>query len=172
MRNSVRHGLSAALMLLMATAAAPALAQHAEAPSVRRDAREQAPAALLGVWEVVGGAPNTKFLRSFSYTAEGKVLVHFLSVNAKGEQTQGHWVAQLDGSQALEYHSRAGATPYADIRLTKVDDQNFNLTNTVNGTLRARSAWRLTPDGQTLTMTRTPVGGATSTTTYKRWTGQ
>jgi len=173
MRLSPRQGLTAALaMLLVPLTAAPALAQTADKPAVRRDAREQAPAALLGVWEVVGGAPNTKFLRTFAYTADGKILVHFVSVNAKGEQTYGHWAAQLDGSPALEYHARAGSTPYAEIRLTKVDDLNLTLTNTVNGKLAARSAWALSPDGKTLTMTRTPEGGSASTTVYKRWTGQ
>lgn len=143
-----------------------------------RDAREQAPPALLGIWKVDAAAstpsstPQAIQLRSFQYTADGKVLVNFVNISASGKQMVGNWNLQLDGSPGYEYRSDNGSTPIAEIRFTKVDAYTLNLTNSVAGVVESTAVYKLSDDGQTLTMTRSPKKGPQTKTVYKRWDGK
>jgi hypothetical protein len=159
-----------AALLLVGVPAAPALAQAWGPPLLEhRDARQMAPPALMGIWRAENPNGGGIFLRSFSYTEDGKVMVSFMGLDPKGVQRWGHWSLQLDGTPGQEYRSDGGAASFAVIRLTKVDDRTFHLTNTVGGVVQATSVWTLSGDGQMLTMARTPTGGALSTTVYRRW---
>ena len=155
---------------LAQTAAAPTAAPH-----VRSDAREQVPAALLGMWkaDIAASAytstPPREALRSFQYTADAKVLVTFMTVGADGNVTMGHWAAQVDGSEALEYHSNAGSTPYNVVTLSKVDERNFNLVVSRAGVTSITGTYLLSEDGQTLTYKYT-ASGKDTTVVYRRWT--
>jgi hypothetical protein len=155
--------------------AAPAPAPAAAPAHVRSDAREQVPAALLGMWKAdiaastYSSTPPREALRSFQYTADAKVLVTFMTVGADGAVTMGHWAAQVDGTQALEYHSNAGSTPYNVVTLTKVDERNFNLVVSRAGVTNITGTYLLSEDGQTLTY-KYVAGGKETTVVYRRWT--
>ncbi|MEH3107870.1 MAG: hypothetical protein PGN09_11500 [Sphingomonas fennica] len=163
------------LLLLIAAAPAAAAAQApsapAPAPAAHRNAREQAPAALIGPWKVdlaasrYSGAKPKVATRTFQYTEDGKLLVTFQSVSATGNYVTGHWAAQVDGTPANEYHSAAGAIPYNVVRLWKVDENNLKLTVTRNGKLDIEATYALSPDGRTLTYS---YGG--NSIVYRRWT--
>lgn len=157
------------------------MAQSAQAQGrvpMIRDAREQTPAALLGVWKVDNSAaPPTaqaarSQLRSFQLTADGKLMVAFITIRADGSQSFGHWALQVDGSSGSEYRSDNGSVPVAEIRFKKVDDTTFNLSNTVGGEVEATSVWKLSDNGATLTATRTARSGAAAVTVYKKWDGR
>lgn len=170
--------LAGALALI---APGAALAQSAAAPAahapaaVRSDAREQVPAALLGMWKadiaasVYTSTPPREALRSFQYTADGKVLVTFMTLGADGSTTLGHWAAQVDGTPGLEYHSNAGSTPYNVINFTRVDARNFNLVVSRGGVVNITGTYLLSEDGQTLTYTYM-AGGKETTIVYRHWT--
>ncbi|WP_421729559.1 hypothetical protein [Brevundimonas sp.] len=170
--RTARTGLVCALALAF-SALAPLQAYAAE-DAMKRDARERAPAALLGVWEADIAAstystPPRQHLRSFFYTAEGKLMVSFLTLGADGRQSAGHWAVQLDGTPGLEYFAANGSTPYAEIRLTPVDAQTFTVTNTYAGEQASTASYVLSNEGQTLTITRTPKSGNRSVVVYHRW---
>jgi hypothetical protein len=122
-----------------------------------RDAREQVPPALLGMWKVdiaastYGGTKPKAALRSFQYTEGGKVLVTFMTLNAAGAYSSGHWAAQLDGTDGIEYHSSAGSIPYNIVRLTKVDERNLVLAVLRHGQETMSATYQLSEDGKTLT---------------------
>lgn len=169
--------LSVTFLAGLALAAAPiALAQQPQppapaAPQQLRDAREQTPG-LIGMWKAdlnasTYGAPAQKpktALRSFAYTEDGKVLVTFMTLNAAGRYSTGHWAAQVDGTPAVEYHSAGGSIPYNIVNFTKVDDKNFNLIVTRAGRVDIRATYKLSDDQKTLTYA---YGG--NTIVYKRW---
>lgn len=169
--HRIHAGAACVLSLaLMGTA----FAQTPAADQVRRDAREQAPAALLGVWQADLSAssyrtPPREHLRSFHYTADGKILVSFLTLAADGTQSAGHWAVQLDGSPGLEYFAANGSTPYAEIRLIPVDSNTFTVINTRAGIQRSTATYRLSDEGDVLTITRTPNEGERSVVVYRRW---
>jgi hypothetical protein len=169
--------LGATLLAGIALAAAPlASAQQPQAPAPAapqqlRDAREQTPG-LIGLWKAdlnasTYAAPAQKpktALRSFAYTEDGKVLVTFMTLNAAGRYSTGHWAAQVDGTPAVEYHSAGGSIPYNIVNFTKVDDKNFNLIVTRAGHIDIRATYKLSDDQKTLTYA---YGG--NTIVYKRW---
>lgn len=135
-----------------------------------RDARELAPAALIGPWKAdiaastyVHGKPVREY-RTFQYDADGKVLVTFMNVNAKGDYATGHWAAQLDGTPGIEYHSAAGSIPYNVVSFKKIDDNNFTLTVSRNGVVSIQATYNLSADGKTLTYA---YNG--NTVVYHRW---
>lgn len=173
-------GMRALLSLVLSAAAlAGASSAWAESPPVTmmRDAREQVPAALLGVWKAdpAASTPTARrsaiALRSFQYTGEGKLLVNFMSVGVDGRQSFGHWSLQVDGSPGYEYRSDNGSTPIAEIRLKKLDAHTFELSNLVGGELQSTGVYKLSPDGQTLTLTRNPNTPRQAVVVYRRFTG-
>lgn len=135
-----------------------------------RDARELAPAALIGPWQADIAASTyahtkpVKEYRTFQYDADGKVLVTFMNVNAKGDYATGHWAAQLDGTPGIEYHSAAGSIPYNVVSFKKVDDNNFTLVVSRNGVVSIQATYTLSVDGKTLTYA---YGG--NTVIYHHW---
>jgi hypothetical protein len=148
-------GLSLAAAILLA--GAPAAFAASAGPAEHRDAREQTPAALLGLWKAdlaastyPGNKPRSA-LRSFQYTADGKVLVTFMTLGANGAYSTGHWAAQVDGTPGIEYHSAAGSIPYNTVTLTKVSDTVLNLGVFRNGVRTMTAVYTLSADGQTLT---------------------
>lgn len=163
------------LAVLLSCAAAPSLAQ---APSSEppRDPREMAPAALLGVWKAdiaastYGANPPREHFRSFQYTEDGKVMVHFGTINAAGAMSHGHWALQLDGTPGYEYLSTNGSMAEAEIRLTKVDEYTLNLTNSMHGKVNSTATYKLSPNGDTLTLTRNPTSPNPVKIVYRRWT--
>lgn len=159
--------IAASVMLALAALVAnPSLVFAAE----HRDARELAPAALIGPWKAdiavstYTHAKPLKQYRTFQYDADGKILVTFMSVNEKGEYATGHWAAQLDGTAGLEYHSSTGSIPYNVVSFKKVDDNNFTLVVSRNGMVSIRATYTLSPDGKILTYA---YGG--NTIIYHRW---
>lgn len=157
--------LAALLLSVLLGAALPA-AHAAE----HRDARELAPAALIGPWKAdiaastyTRGKPVREY-RTFQYDADGKVLVTFMNVNAKGDYATGHWAAQLDGTPGIEYHSAAGSIPYNVVSFRKVDDNNFTLVVSRNGVVSIQATYNLSADGKTLTYA---YNG--NTVIYHRW---
>lgn len=135
-----------------------------------RDAREQVPPALLGIWKVdmvsstYSGTRPKAALRSFQYTQDGKVLVTFMTLTAAGVYSAGHWAAQLDGSDAIEYHSSAGSIPYNVVRLIKVDERNLQLTVLRHGQVSMSATYQISEDGATLTYKY-----GNNVLVYKRW---
>jgi len=166
-----------ALLAAGAATSAPASAQQQPGAAgaghspVRRDAREQVPAALLGPWKVdlqaskYAGAKPKVATRTFQYTEGGKLLVTFQTVSADGAYAAGHWAAQVDGTPAVEYHSAAGSIAYNVVRLYKVDENNLKLTVVRNGKTDIEAAYNISPDGQKLTYS---YGG--NVIVYRRWT--
>lgn len=169
--------LSAALLFGAASASAQTAAQPAApaAPVAHVDARERVPAALLGFWKAdvaastYSGAAPREQLRLFSYTADAKVLVTFINTNAAGVTSSGHWAAQVDGSEALEYHSSAGSIAYNVVTLTKVDERNLNLTVGRAGVEDMKGSYALSEDGQTLTYTYQYGSGPVVTILYRKY---
>jgi hypothetical protein len=177
MRRLIGTTLSALTLGLAATAqaqapAAPAAPAMVPASSVHRDAREQAPAGLIGLWKAdmalstYSGAKPKSALRSFAYTADGKILVTFMTVGANGNYSTGHWAAQPDGTDSLEYHSAAGSTPYNIVRLTKVDDKNLDVQIVRFGKPTDRYHYTLSDDLKTLTYTY-----PNNKIVYRKWEG-
>lgn len=158
----------------IALASSPTSAQEPPRP-VRADARQQAPAALLGVWKVdvaasqFGSTPPQEAFRTFSYTEDGKLMVAFLQLNADGTQSSGHWWLQLDGTPGYEYESSNGSTPYAVIQLRPGENGTLELTNSRYGEVRSRTQYVVSPDGQTFTMIRNPGAANEARVLYRRW---
>jgi hypothetical protein len=176
MRKLLGVTLSAALALgLAATASAqtPATAPAmVPASQVHRDAREQAPAGLIGLWKAdlalstYSGAKPKSALRSFAYTADGKILVTFMTVGSNGNYSSGHWSAQPDGSDSIEYHSAAGSTPYNVVQLNKVDDKNLDVQIVRFGKQTDRYHYTISDDLKTLTYTYPG-----NKIVYRKWEG-
>ncbi len=147
-----------------------ALAAHATMSAEYRDAREQVPPALLGIWKVdmdsstYSGSKPKVALRSFQYTQDGKVLVTFITLNAAGVYSTGHWAAQLDGTDAIEYHSSAGSIPYNVVRLTKLDERNLQLVVLRHGQVSMNATYQISEDGTTLTYKY-----GSNVLVYRRW---
>lgn len=169
--------LTAALAVAAAALAAPALAQqHPRVPLIP-DAREMANPDLMGVWVVdqaaskPSAAPGVTQLRTFQFTADGKILVSFITARPDGTQSFGHWSLQVDGSPGYEYRSDNASIPIAEIRLTKADERTYNLTNSVGGHVESRATYTLSEDGQTLTLTRNPGPSPTAVIVYRKFKG-
>jgi hypothetical protein len=135
-----------------------------------RDAREQVPAALIGPWKVdmeasryAGNKPRAA-LRTFQYTADGKVLVTFMTYGANGSYSTGHWAAQVDGTPGIEYHSSAGSMPYNVVSFKKVSETTLNLTVTRHGKVTLEAVYTLSADGKTLT-----YAYGDNSIVYRRW---
>jgi hypothetical protein len=171
--------LASVLLAASLASTAPAFAAATaagQAPPPRRDAREQAPASLIGGWKAdmtasrYGANPPKAAYRFFEYTAEGKVLVTFMTLAANGNQSTGHWAVQLDGAPGIEYTRAYGSVPYNVVGLKKVDDQTFDLTVSRHGAVSITGQFKLSPDGQTLTYSYTYAGGGEPTVVvYRRW---
>ena len=168
MRTLFGTTLAAALALgFAAQAQAPAAPA---APAQHRDAREQAPPGLIGLWKAdmalstYSGAKPKSALRSFAYTADGKILVTFMTVGANGNYSTGHWAAQPDGTDSLEYHSAAGSTPYNVVQLKKVDDKNLDVQIVRFGKHTDRYHYTLSDDLKTLTYT-----SPNNKIVYRKW---
>jgi hypothetical protein len=135
-----------------------------------RDARENVAAGLIGPWKAdiaassYKGPKPVKALRTFQYDADGKVLVTFMTVNAKGEYSTGHWAAQVDGTPGVEYHSAAGSIPFNVVNFKKVDDSNYTLVVSRNGHVDIEATYSLSADGKTLT-----YAYQDNTIIYHRW---
>lgn len=153
-------------MLVGALLAAPAMSASrvpptppaSPAPEAHRDARELVPAALIGPWkadiEASRYADNNKprvSLRTFQYTAEGKLLVTFMTLSAKGAYSTAHWAVQVDGTPGIEYHSAAGSIPYNVVTLKKISETTLNLTVSRHGQVSIEAVYTLSADGKTLT---------------------
>lgn len=151
------HKVGTTMFLAAAMAYAMPAAQAAEEPWHGTDARQQVPNALLGAWKADVAASHytdpspRKALRFFAYTEGGKVLVSFMTLNAKGQLSSGHWAAQVDGTPAVEYHSQGGSIPFNVVYFTKVDDYNYHLVVKRNGKLEITADYNLSKDGKTLT---------------------
>jgi hypothetical protein len=176
MRLSILPLIAAGLMAA-ALATSPVLAQHAQIPMIP-DAREQANPALMGVWKVdpaastPGSANGAAQFRTFQFTAEGKLMVTFATIQANGRQTFGHWSLQVDGSPGYEYHSGNASTPIAELRLTKADERTYNLTNSVHGKVQSTAVYALSEDGQILTLTRNPGSAREARIVYRKFEGR
>lgn len=181
MKTFSLHRRAAAFVSALALIAPGAALAQTAAPTapaapaaVRSDAREQVPAALLGIWEAdiaastYTSAPPRQALRIFQYSEDAKVLVTFITVNTAGATTYGHWAAAVDGSEAMEYHSSYGATPYNTVTLKKVDERNLNLTVARNGHLDMTGSYQLSEDGKVLTY-KYAYGERATTIIYRPW---
>lgn len=171
----------AALAILAAPLAGPAAAQPAAAPApagritVAANAQEQAPEALLGAWKAdiaasrYTGTPPRANIRTFSYTAEGRVLVTSISQNAQGRTSMLHWAVQLDGTPAPEFTQASRSTPHSLVGLKKHDDRTFIMTVWEHGKVTLAGQLQLSEDGQTLTYTYGAPGAAQNNIVYRRW---
>ncbi len=164
--------LAAALMASAAGAQTPA---PAPAPAQRVDAREMIPPALIGAWKFspaeshfpAGKAPVMQY-RIFSYSADGMLLVDYLTLGANGAMSAGNWTSSFDGTPRVEYTRAYGSTPYAMVVLTMKDEHTFDLTAAKHGKVFETGQFVLAPDGKTLTFTY-QAGGASFTAVYHPW---
>jgi hypothetical protein len=130
---------------------------------------------LLGVWKAdvpastYPGAPPREQFRTFQYSADGRILVSFMTLSTEGRVSSGHWSIRLDGDPGLEYFSGNGMTPYAVIQLKQRDPRTFDLTNGHYGVTASSAVYRLSEDGATLTIERMTTGGARTAIVYRRW---
>jgi hypothetical protein len=155
----------------------PAAAQNASAQSggtteVRRNAQEQTPADIIGVWKLdlqaskfEGNAPKAQY-RIFDYTRDGMFMCMYITLNARGEQTSGIWAVKLDGSDGIKYTRPYGSTPFAIVTLKKVDENTLDLTAGRYGKVFETGQFKISPD--TLTFTY-HAGGRTTVAVYHRW---
>lgn len=149
--KKLKTALFAAVMLPMISSYA--LAQNTQ----YRDAREQLPEAFLGFWEAdleastFSGNTPRRALRTFQMTEGGKVLVTFATWNDSGALSMGHWAAQVDGTEGIEYHIRAGSIPYNTVRLTMVDDSNLELSVLRHEVESLGATYHISEDAEVLT---------------------
>lgn len=169
MRLFTSAAVAAALMTL--SLHSPALAES-KPKMMMADAREMLPDDLVGVWKSAPNARQTAHLRSFQYTADGKLLVNFINIGLDGKQMIGHWSLQVDGSPGYEYRSDNASTPIAEIRFKKVSPRTFELSNIVAGELQSQAVYILSEDGKTLNLTRTPKNGPQTKVQYVKWDGK
>jgi hypothetical protein len=129
----------------------------ASAAGELRDAREQAPAGMIGMWKVdlaastYAGTKPQAAVRTIAYTEDGKILVSFATLNAAGNLSSGHWAVQVDGTPGIEYHSSAGGLAYNVINVKKVDDSTLHLAVTRHGKLDMEATYKISADGKVLT---------------------
>lgn len=164
----LRLALTAAI-LVSALSVTPAMSAAAPAEG-HRDAREVVPAALIGPWKVdleasryAGNKPRVS-LRTFQYTADGKLLVTFMTLGANGNYSTAHWAVQVDGTPGNEYHSSAGSIPYNVVSLTKVSETKLNLIVSRHGKVSIEAVYTLSDDGKTLT-----YAYGDNNIVYRRW---
>lgn len=139
--------------------------------SVRRDAREEAPDALMGTWILnvsksrYAGQPPKSQRRDFDYTRDGLLLCTYTTVSASGGLTFGHWATTLDGKFYQNFLRSSGATPYSMIAHKRTDDYTIEIVNKQNGRILQTGAYTLSKDGKTLnqTLTATNAQGQRST---------
>ena len=133
---------------------------------MRRDARETAPEALIGTWELnvarstyTGGArPPQSQVRNFDYTYDAMILCHGVTVNANGNRSEFHWAVTLDGADHPEYARGQGSTvPYL-VGMKKMDEHTLRFTTRRRGRLIQTGEWKLSEDGNTLTQTLNNLG--------------
>jgi len=160
--------------------AAAALGQPAQplAPlneaGLRRNAWEQIPPGFIGNWKLDPGASNygtaapKMQYRIFDYTADGKFLCTYITLNARGGFASGNWAVQLDGTPGVEYTRAYGSTPFAIVTLKKVDDSNLYLTAARYGKVFEEGTFSLSPDGNMLTFSY-HQGDKGDTAVYHRW---
>ena len=137
----------------------------------RRDAREVAPEALIGTWELnvarstyASGSPPKSQVRNFDYTRDGMILCHSVLVSANGNTSEFHWATTFDGTEHPEYSRNNGAIVAAMIGLTKKDERTLDITVRNRGALLQTGDFKLSEDGNTLTQTlnnTTPDGQVT-----------
>ena len=132
----------------------------AHAQEVRRDAREIAPEALIGTWELniarstyASGFPPKSQVRNFDYTRDGMILCHSVMVSANGNTSEFHWATTLDGAEHPEYSRNQGAIVAALIGLKKKDERTLYITVRNRGDLLQTGYFELSEDGNTLTQT-------------------
>jgi hypothetical protein len=142
---------------------------------VRRDAREDAPEALIGSWvqnmeksHYDPGPPLKSQTRTFDYTHDGMILCNYTQITAQGNRSVGHWAVTLDGKEWPEYTRGYGATVFALVGIKKTDEYNLEITVRRFGRLIQNGMWTLSKDGKTLTQvlrSLDPQGKVTSTNT-------
>lgn len=169
--KQIRKFATAALLVSLASltwqAPSPALAAENQP---NRDPREIAPIGLIGYWKADIAAstfPGTKPLsqiRSFAFTADGKVLVSFATRAADGKITFGHWAAQVDGTPALEYHSLGNSLPWNVVSWKVVGEGRLALTVSRLGRATIEATYQLSDDQQTLTYSY-----GETVVIYRRW---
>jgi len=144
-------------------------------PSPVRDARQAAPAALIGTWVLnlsksrFPGTPPRAEVRTFDYTMDGMLLHTYAAVTADGNNTFGHWFGKLDG-EAEDYLRPSGSTPVFVVGLKRVDDYNLEIVLKRGGVMDSKGVFALSQDGQTLTRTLTNLRN--NTTTVAVWERQ
>lgn len=178
MERRMKARLAVTALLVGAACALPALAQAPAAPGPAvqplRNAQEQAPDALIGVWKAdiaasrYSGPKPRNNIRTFSYTQDGKLLVTSLTLNAEGRVATLNWTVQLDGTPGAEFQDRAGSIPTNVVVLKKQDERTLAMIVSNRGTVALTGSFKLSDDGKTLTY---DYGGATSHNTiiYHKW---
>lgn len=163
------------LAALAAAGMAPVASAQTASPPVRTDAREQIPPALIGAWKLSlaesrfpeGRAPKMQY-RIFDYTADGMLLVDYLTASASGTLTSGNWTSAFDGSWRAEYTRPYGSTPYAMVQLIKRDEFTLDLKAAKKGVVFETGQFVIAPDGKTLIFSFV-AGGATTVAVYHPW---
>jgi hypothetical protein len=165
-------GLLAAAVLL----ASPPGISIAASDQTPRDAREHAPAALIGVWKAdlsaskFNGQPPRHYLRSFEYTRDGMIQVSFLIQGANGADIAGHWAVRLDGTPGPEYRREYGSIPYMEVSLKMIDANTFALAAGRHGDMYYTGSYKLSPDGNTLTYSyRSGANSPEDVVVLRRW---
>ena len=138
----------------------------AQAQEGRRDARETAPEALIGTWELNvanstytgGGSPPKSQVRNFDYTRDGMILCHAVTVNANGDRRELHWAVTLDGLEHPEYMRGQGSRVTYLVGMKKIDERTLGFTARRFGDLVQTGEWNLSEDGNTLTWTVNNLG--------------
>jgi len=163
-------------LLAVLTLAIPRLPLFAQAvqgapqgnPPAVRDARQGAPAALIGTWVLnlskskFPGTPPRAEIRTFDYTTDGMLLHTYAAVTADGNNTFGHWFGKLDG-EAEDYLRPSGSTPVYVVGLKRVDDYNLEIFLKRGGLIDSKGVFTLSQDGQTLTRSLTNLKNKTTT---------
>jgi hypothetical protein len=168
MKNVAYLLLSVVLVALPMTASA----QSNSRTEVRRNAQEQTPEAIIGVWKLdlndskfESPAPKAQY-RIFDYTRDGMFFCDYITLGANGTQTGGNWAVKLDGSDGLEYTRPYGSTPFAVVTLKKIDENTLDLTAARYGKVFETGQFKITPE--TLTFTY-ESGGKKNVAVYHRW---
>ena len=137
-----------------------------QAQEGRRDAREIAPEALIGTWELnvarstyTGGArPPQSQVRNFDYTRDAMILCHGVVVSANGNTWAHHWAVTLDGAEHPEYMRGQGSRVTYLVSIKKMDERTLTFTTRRFGDLAQTGEWKLSEDGNTLTQTLNNLG--------------
>ena len=92
------------------------------------------------------------------------ILCHLVTINANGNRRESHWAVTLDGVEHPEYARGQGATvPYL-VGMKKMDEHTLGFTARRFGNPFLTGEWKLSEDGNTLTLTvnlTTPDGQLT-----------